>query len=64
MFHRILDVNGTTKGKKKRSANNGMQQKLAQQKDRASLVLWRRPFMTFYYFLMELLELTYELGVK
>ncbi len=41
-----------------------MEQKVALQKERATLVLWRRPVSTLYYFLMETLELTYELAVK
>ncbi len=38
--------------------------KVALQRERNSLVLWKKPLTTLYYFLLELLVLIQEFGVK
>lgn len=59
----ILDLNGTS-STMNTNGSHGVQEKIALQKDRMSYVLWKRPFGTLYYFLLESYELLWELSAK
>lgn len=56
------DMNGATKQTHERSP--ALEQMVSLQKERGSLVLWKRPLLTFYYFLLEILVLIHNFGIK
>jgi len=59
----LSEVNGDS-GLTENGVNFVLEQKLMQHQDRRSLVLWRSPLRTLYYFVMETFVLLRKHGVR